>query len=253
MGIRKLIVAHRGGKSRWHENTLEAVQEAITCGADMVEFDVRRTADGELIVHHDEAIGEGALAEMEYSEALRRSTALGYRIPQVSELLDVASGRILLNIELKESGCEEALISIVFKRQFCASDFAITSFDAAVLKRVREVSPDVIIGLLVYDMTGEEALKRFYETGANFLGPDYQVLNDNTLEQAKQSRVPLLPWTANDPTVIRSLLCAPAVIGVITDQTSAALRIRDEISDHVSGSKQLGWETLTQTHRRAFS
>src|SRR5438874_2944701 len=104
MEDRKLIVAHRGGKSWWHENTLEAFQGAITCGADMVEFDVRRTADGELIVHHDEAVGERALAEMEYAEALRCSTALGYQIPRVKELLDVASDRILLDIELKEPG-----------------------------------------------------------------------------------------------------------------------------------------------------
>jgi glycerophosphoryl diester phosphodiesterase len=246
MGEGKLIVAHRGGKSRWHENTLEALQEAIRCGADMVEFDVRRTADGEIIVHHDEAIGERALAEMEYAEGLRRSTALGYRIPRVSELLDVASGRILLDIELKESGYEESLIRLVFERQFLVSDFAVTSFDPAILKRVREINPEITLGLLVYDITGEEALKRFYETGANFLGPDYQLLDDNTLERANQSHVPLLPWTVNDPAFLRSLLRAPAVIGVITDQTMEALRIHDEITNQISGSGQLAWKNLTQ-------
>lgn len=241
MGDGKLIVAHRGGKSRWHENTLEAVQEAIRCGADMVEFDVRRTADGEIIVHHDEAIGERALAEMEYAEALRRSTALGYRIPRVSELLDVASGRILLDIELKESGYEASLIRLVFERQFRVSDFAVTSFDVAVLQQVREVNPDVTIGLLVYDMTGEEALKRFQQARANFLGPDYKLLDEPTLSEAAASSVPLLPWTVNDPAVIRTLLRAPAVIGVITDQPINALAIRNEEVLRTLGPEPLPW------------
>jgi glycerophosphoryl diester phosphodiesterase len=98
-------------------------------------------------------------------------------------------------------------------------------------------------------MTGEEALKRFHQARANFLGPDYRLLDASTLDRAKLSDVPLLPWTVNDKTVIRSLLRAPTVIGVITDQTVEALRIRNEVADQTSGSEQLGWKTLTQAQR----
>ena len=246
MTDRKLIVAHRGGKSRWHENTVEAVQEAIISGADMVEFDVRRTADGEMVVHHDEAIAERPIAQMEYSEALRRCAGVGYRIPRLSELLDVASGRILLDVELKEAGYEESVIRLLFEKQFAASDFALTSFDSSVVKRVREISPGVITGLLVYDMTGEEALGRFEQVGANFLAPDYQILDDSVLSMAKALQVPLMPWTVNGREIIRSLLCASTVIGIITDQTLPALAIRDAITDQISGSEQLAWRHLAQ-------
>ena len=68
----KLIFAQRGGSSQWRENTVDAIQHAIDCGADMVEFDVRRTADGELIVHHDEALGDCLLADIDCQEARRR-------------------------------------------------------------------------------------------------------------------------------------------------------------------------------------
>jgi glycerophosphoryl diester phosphodiesterase len=207
----------------------------------MVEFDVRRTADGEIIVHHDEAIGERALAEMEFAEALRRSNDLGYRIPRVSELLDVTSGRILLDIELKESGYEESLIRLVFARQFRVSDFAVTSFDALILERVRELNPEITIGLLVYDMTKEEALKRFDQVAANFLAPDYELLDDSFLDNARASRVPLLPWTVNDAAAIRMLLRAPAVVGVITDQPINALAIRNEEALRTLGPESLLW------------
>jgi glycerophosphoryl diester phosphodiesterase len=85
----KLVVAHRGGSSKWRENTVDAVRHAIDCGADMVEFDVRRTADGELIVHHEEALGDCLLADIDCqssapvggagAQSRRRSIADQYR------------------------------------------------------------------------------------------------------------------------------------------------------------------------------
>ena len=50
---RTAIVAHRGGWGAAAENTLAAFENAINLGVDMIEFDVRRTGDGRLVVHHD--------------------------------------------------------------------------------------------------------------------------------------------------------------------------------------------------------
>jgi glycerophosphoryl diester phosphodiesterase len=237
----KLIVAHRGGKSRWHENTVEAIEEAILSGADMVEFDLRRTADGEIVVHHDEVIGGRSLVEMKYSEALRRSSDLGYRIPRASEVLDIASERIRIDIELKESGYEEVVLRLVFDRGFRSSDFVVTSFEVAALERVKHVSAGVRTGLLVYGVTGKEALERFNHTGADFLGPDYELLNELTLSAAAATEVPLLPWTVNDPVAIRTLLCSPAVIGIITDEPAHALAIRNDEAPRILEKKPPSW------------
>ena len=50
---RVAVLAHRGGTGPWHENSLEAFTAALRFGADGVELDVRLSADGELVVHHD--------------------------------------------------------------------------------------------------------------------------------------------------------------------------------------------------------
>ena len=58
------ILAHRGASARARENTVEAFRLASALGADGVELDVRRTADGALVVHHDPSVdGVGALYE----------------------------------------------------------------------------------------------------------------------------------------------------------------------------------------------
>jgi glycerophosphoryl diester phosphodiesterase len=226
MTSRKIVVAHAGGASAAPPNTLEAFEHAIRLGADMIEFDVRRTADDELVLYHDEAIGDRPLATLTYPEVLRAVSQRGYPIPRFVDLLDAAHGRVMLDIELKESGYEARLLSLVFDRDFGVGDFVVTSFEPGALVAVKRTRPDVRTGLLAYDMTGQRALELFQESGADFLGPDYQILDDAVLRQADTAGALLLPWTVNDPAAIALLLAAPAVIGVITDDTADALRIR---------------------------
>jgi glycerophosphoryl diester phosphodiesterase len=58
----KLIVAHGGAEVCKYRNVMEALEAALAHGADMFEFDVRRAADGTLVVHHDGAIGSRLLS-----------------------------------------------------------------------------------------------------------------------------------------------------------------------------------------------
>ena len=227
---KKLIVAHAGGRSQAPPNTLDAFAHAIALGADMIEFDVRQTSDRELVVHHDDAIGNRLLARMEFAECARCAAAAGYRLPRLGEVLDLAIGRVKLDIELKETGFEEAVLGSLIDRRFRPLDFVITSFEQPAVTRVKVASADVRVGLLVYDVTGLEALDRFRKSGADFLAPDYQLLDEATCRQAASLHVQLLPWTVNDPAVTRNLLREPAVIGVITDATATALEIRDAMA-----------------------
>lgn len=70
---RPLIIAHRGGMGLWPENTLYAFERALKAGADVVELDLRPTADGEIVVIHDETVdrtsnGKGRVAELTLEE-----------------------------------------------------------------------------------------------------------------------------------------------------------------------------------------
>jgi glycerophosphoryl diester phosphodiesterase len=82
-------------------------------------------------------------------------------------------------------------------------------------------------GLLIDGVSGPVALERFEESGADFLAPDYRLLDDPTIARANQSRIRLLPWTVNDSRVIERLLRQSSVFGIITDETADGVRLRN--------------------------
>jgi glycerophosphoryl diester phosphodiesterase len=229
MTSRKLVVAHAGGASAAPPNTLEAFEIAIRLGADMIECDVRRTADGELVLYHDDAIADRPLAALTYADALRLVSPGGAPIARFVDLLDLVRDRVRLDIELKQAGYEAAVLTLVFDRGFAVPDVVVTSFDATALGRSKAARPDVRTGLLAYEVTGRRALELCRESRADFLAPDWQILDAAVLHQAEAAGVPLLPWTVNDDAAIELLLDAAAVIGVITDRTADAVRIRDRL------------------------
>src|SRR5918997_436516 len=73
---RVLVIAHRGGAGLWPENTLYAFGRASALGADVIETDVRLTADGALVLVHDESVarttdGAGRVRDLALAELKR--------------------------------------------------------------------------------------------------------------------------------------------------------------------------------------
>src|SRR5471032_1443931 len=94
-----MLLAHRGGRGPWRENTLEAFAGALRLGADGVELDVRRTSDGRLVVHHDaEITGVGAIHSLRASE-------LPPWVPGLDEALATCAGATV-NVEVKNAPVE---------------------------------------------------------------------------------------------------------------------------------------------------
>jgi glycerophosphoryl diester phosphodiesterase len=121
-----LVVAHRachapaparGMAKAVPENSLEALDRCVALGVDMVEIDVRRTADGALVILHDATVdrttdGHGRLSEMTLAQvqALRLKSADGRRAeapPTLEAFLARAEGRILINLDVKEPIAEQ--------------------------------------------------------------------------------------------------------------------------------------------------
>src|SRR5579885_3092565 len=59
-----LVLAHRGGRGPARENTVAAFRHGLAAGADGVELDVRRSADGVLVVHHDPDVAGTAVDQL---------------------------------------------------------------------------------------------------------------------------------------------------------------------------------------------
>lgn len=109
-----LVAAHRADWRAAPENSLAAIRSAIEKRIDMVEIDVRRTADGALVLMHDGTVdrttdGQGAVADLTLDDllALRLKQGLGgdqapqtdARVPTLEDVLAVSRGRILLQID----------------------------------------------------------------------------------------------------------------------------------------------------------
>ena len=88
------VIAHRGASRVERGNTVAAFERAVELGSDGIELDVRRTADGLLVVHHDAVLGDGrVIVETPRSE-------LPFYLPSLAEALDACAGA-WVNLEIK--------------------------------------------------------------------------------------------------------------------------------------------------------
>ena len=104
------VIAHRADWRNFPENSLEAIESAIQMGVDIVELDVHRTADGELVVCHDRTInrttnGKGKINELTLEYIRSRYLRAGhgattrYKMPTLAEALDLCKGRVMINLD----------------------------------------------------------------------------------------------------------------------------------------------------------
>ncbi len=104
------VIAHRGDWRGAPENSLQAIENAIRMGVDMVEIDIQRTKDGNFILMHDKTLnrtstGKGAVADYTTDELKAFKLKSGHNIksrrsiPTLEEALNLCKDRILINID----------------------------------------------------------------------------------------------------------------------------------------------------------
>jgi glycerophosphoryl diester phosphodiesterase len=226
------VLAHRGGTGPWRENTLEAFAGALGLGADGVELDVRRTADGRLVVHHDpEIVGTGVIRRLEASE-------LPDWVPGLDEALAVCAGSIV-NVEIKNSPIEagsdppEIVAAEVVSTLSGAgigdggkgpAHVIVSSFWPANLAAVRTVDPQVATGLLVHpSLDASEAAREAEALGCGALNPFHSQVTPALVDLVHRSAMALVVWTVNEPDDLATMVAA-GVDAVISDRVTEARR-----------------------------
>jgi glycerophosphoryl diester phosphodiesterase len=226
-----MIIAHRGaghrGRSKTtHENTLDAFKAAIKLGADAIELDVRRTADGILIVHHDEKVRRlrRPLERMTLDEARYFADRRGYYLPTFDEALAACAGRIALDIELKEPGYEPDVVALTGK-YYDFANVAFTSFSDAVIKRIKTVEKRAITGLLFGGgvrnredsrVRDTYSIRRIRNCHADFVAPNHRLLHLGFIRRMRRYDIPIVVWTVNNVRRSRKLM-DHGIAGIITD------------------------------------
>lgn len=226
-----MVAAHRGVAAGAAENTLAAFTNAIDVGADMIEFDVRRTRAGELIAFHDPAVGGVPVGGLTQDEI---EAAAGVRPPLLAEVLRTCAGRIRLDVELKEDGYV-ADVMAVLRAGFDPSRLIVTSFLPAVVAQAKDAFPEAGTGLLVGEggpLTNLPArLREVYPVAvarrvrADYLAPHYRLARFGVLRRAAAAGLPCLLWTVNSPELIRRYAADPRIAAIITDVAAQAVSI----------------------------
>jgi glycerophosphoryl diester phosphodiesterase len=225
--LQTAIIAHRGASADYPENTVEAFRAAGALGANWVELDVRRTADGALAVHHDAHLGDGrAIVEIAAAD-------LPETVPSLAEAL-AACDPLGVNVEIKNSpqdvdfdaaaGIVEPVVAAI---NACSQPIIVSSFHGPTLDRLRAVDASVATALLTFDLRdAARTVNDAVAAGHAALHPFDRTVTRELVELAHGAGLRLNVWTVDDPGRIEEL-AEMGVDGIVTnvpDVAAAVLR-----------------------------
>jgi glycerophosphoryl diester phosphodiesterase len=226
------VLAHRGGTGPWPENSIDAFTGALRLGADGVELDVRRSVDGELVVHHDaEVPGSGLIHE-------RRRNELPEWVPTLEQAL-ASCGGAAVNVEIKnmpgDPGYDDTdqvstevgtlLAEGPRRRAPWPAHVVVSSFWPDNLAAVGAVpgAAAVALGLLVHPALDVSSM---VETAVGLrcaaLHPHHSQVSAELVRRAHALDLAVFTWTVNDPGDLDAVVEA-GVDGLITDEVELTL------------------------------
>ena len=223
-----VIVAHRGAPTRHPENTLPSFEAAIGLGARIVELDVRVSADGVSVVMHDPTVdrttdGSGPVHELTAAEIARLnagSREAPAAVPTLAEVLDLASGRAAVALEIKnipgEPGYDPVRQTAVegvlaeLERTAFVGPVLVISFNPASIAACKAVSPDVPTGFLTTGIVDpREALAYSVSAGHEMVLPGTWALEpvgEAFVAEAHAAGLRVGTWVADEPDEVARLL-----------------------------------------------
>ncbi|MFR9726525.1 glycerophosphodiester phosphodiesterase [Streptomyces sp. MS19] len=215
-------VAHRGDPYHARENTLASFRSAVAAGADAVELDVRRSADGVPVVVHDATLERlwghrRAVAELTAAE-IRELTGGG--VPVLDDALAVTSSVRTL-IDLPERSAGTALAALAAVRRAGAAGRVYYSGDPVALRAVRTADPDAEISL-TWHRTARPRGTLLDELRPRWLNYPFGLVTARTVAEDHGRGLLVAAWTVDSPRVMRRLVALGA--DSVTTNRIGALR-----------------------------
>jgi glycerophosphoryl diester phosphodiesterase len=216
---RVLRIGHRGAAGHAPENTLAAIQKGIALGADFVEIDVRRTADGVLVVLHDETVnrttdGKGRVDRLSLQEVTKFNAGNDEHIPTLEEVLKVIPGSAGLMLELKVKGVAQQTVEAVREAGFKAP-VIYASFLHDELAHVRAVDPEASL-MVLFGRLPHAPVARAMQYGPSHVGLRHDTATRRLVDAFHRADLMVFVYTANTPGDIQRALSA-GVDGVISN------------------------------------
>jgi glycerophosphoryl diester phosphodiesterase len=227
-----LVVGHRGAASLAPENTLAAIEAGIAQGAGYVELDVQRSADGVVLILHDETLdrttdGSGLVGELTWSAIQQLDAGSpfsaafgGEAIPSLADVITfTAASATTLVLEIKSPqlypGIEQQILEAV--REFeIAERVMVISFYAEALQNVNSLAPDITTGF-VWQWPRFPAEVASLDVEVVCLFWPAVLLNPCLVSRLHAEGYQVWVWTVNDARLMRLLLWL-GVDGIATDR-----------------------------------
>ncbi len=235
-------VAHRGASAERPENTPAAFELAIAQGADVVECDVRRTADGALLILHDAEVdrttsGSGALREMSAVAARALDAGDGQAMPTLAEVLDLARGRVRVNVDIKEIDIVAPTVQAVRDAEMVES-VTFISFLPEVWEQLERLTPEnprihlVDSAAALASLAMGDAVSQSVAAG---VGVPYELVNEGMVAYMHRHGFAVFAWTVDDPHEMRRLIECD-VNGIVTNRPAALADVLQAVGGSEVGS-----------------
>ncbi|MEA3231939.1 MAG: glycerophosphodiester phosphodiesterase family protein [Thermodesulfobacteriota bacterium] len=231
-----LLVAHRGFRANYPENTMIAFKAGVDAGAQMVELDVHMTRDRELVVIHDDTLdrttdGKGRVDEHTLSELKKLDAGhwfhprfAGERIPTLREVLRELSRRALINIEIKSdygqprvsSGIEEGVLDLLTREDAFAA-VLISSFDPQIIENTRRLNTSLPVAFISKSTEGKKTVDFCRGLDVFSFHPNFLSLDKELVKQMHAAGIQVFPYNVNSEPEFQRLIKTGAD-GLITDE-----------------------------------
>jgi glycerophosphoryl diester phosphodiesterase len=256
-----VVVAHRGASSLAPENTLAAIRKAAELGAVMVEFDVRQTKDGRVVLMHDADVrrttnGKGRIRDASYAQLTALDAGRwfgpafrGEPVPTLDEALATLGPNMVAAIELKSGRAIVPKVHAAIDRHGLAGRSVIFSFRATHVRESKAVRPTMPALFLIDPERGKSAytadiVSRAQATGADLVGLNHLAVDASIVRAFHEAGLPLFVYTVDDHPDVERMMSL-GVDGIISNKPRAT---RSRIARFVRDSAKHA-ETQNQTDR----
>lgn len=209
------IIAHRGYKALFPENTILSFLKAMEYGADGIELDVRMSRDGVPVIAHDPFIFDKTnpnnafiISETDLKMLKKIPLGMNQTIPTLKEVLESIDESIFIDVEFKIPDVIPRSIDML--KYFGFKNLMFSSFKRSSLKNLKEVFPSAVIGLL-YEVYELEEINQLYDFlisefrnySADFLNLPVEFFRNRTylleiIEKVKKAGIKVSFWTVNE-------------------------------------------------------
>jgi len=239
---RLLVIAHRGNSSVAPENTLPAFQAALDAKADLVELDYYHSADGQLVVIHDEILDRTTDAEVVFGKTglvvgglplveLQKLDAgswfddkfVNTRLPTLVQALDLIQSASVTLIERK-GGDAAALVRLLEEKKLIEK-VVVQAFDWKFVAECRRLSPTLALGTLSGKPANEEQIRAAAATGADLIVWDNEKIGRAQIDLIHQLGKKAWAYTVDKPERASALIAA-GIDGIITNKPAEIGQLR---------------------------